>query len=72
MSFLVKRSTKRVEKVIMPSPPSWIRHRIIIWPNLVKSLPVFNTISPVQEVAEVAVKNASIKLNSLFTREGPR
>lgn len=56
----------------MPNPPNCIRQRIVIWPNLVKSLPVSRTISPVQEAAEVAVKSESMKLILPFTVEGPK
>jgi len=51
----------KVEKVIIPSPPSWIRIKIIICPTGVKKVAVSWTTSPVTQTPEVAVKRASTK-----------
>jgi len=44
-----------------PRPPTWIRHKITIFPKVVKKEPVSTTVSPVTQTAEVAVNKASIK-----------
>jgi hypothetical protein len=43
----------------MPNPPICNKNNMTICPNLEKSAPVSLTISPVTQVALVAVKNAS-------------
>jgi hypothetical protein len=50
-----------VDIVIIPNPPHCKRIRITNCPKAEKSLPVSNTINPVTQVAEVAVKRALIK-----------
>ena len=51
-----------VANVIIPRPPNWIKTKITIWPNNVKSCPVSSTVNPVTQIAEVDVNNASITL----------
>ncbi len=48
-----------VVKVTMPIPPAWISTRITTWPSGEKSLPVERTVSPVTQVALVAVNRPS-------------
>ncbi len=55
-----KSKIRTVEKVMIPSPPHWMRIRTTHWPNKLKRLPVSTTTRPVTQVAEVAVNNASI------------
>jgi hypothetical protein len=55
-----KSRIKTVEKVMIPSPPHWMRSRTTHWPNRLKRLPVSTTTRPVTQVAEVAVNKASI------------
>ena len=59
VSFLPRRIAKKVDKVIMPSPPICIKSNMTSWPKGEKSNPVSLTISPVTQVALVAVKKAS-------------
>jgi hypothetical protein len=47
----------------MPSPPSCIRHIIIILPNVEYAVPIFCTASPVTHVALVERKRLSKKDN---------
>ncbi len=49
----------RVNIVIKPRPPTWIRLRMTSWPNSVQPVKVSRTISPVTQVALVEVKSAS-------------
>ena len=51
---------KKVVKVIMPSPPIWIRMRITSCPQNVKACGVSTTINPVTHEADVDVNNASM------------
>ena len=60
--FLPKVRNKEMENVIIPRPPSWIKIKIMLLPKKVKPSGVLRTISPVTQVADVAVKRA-------FTRE---
>jgi len=46
--------------VIKPKPPIWIRIIITVFPKIVNEVPVSSTTSPVTQVAEVEVNNASI------------
>jgi hypothetical protein len=48
-----------VERVMIPSPPTWKRMRITILPNGEKYVAVSFTISPVTHVALVAVNRVS-------------
>lgn len=50
-----------VDIVIIPNPPHCMSIRIINCPKVEKSFGVSNTINPVTQVAEVAVKRALIK-----------
>ena len=49
---------KDTATVTTPIPPIWIRVRITSCPKSVQPVAVSRTISPVTQVAEVAVKNA--------------
>ena len=54
---------KRMEAmVIKPKPPICISERMTSLPNSVNASPVFTTVRPVTQTAEVAVNNASIKV----------
>ena len=44
--------------VMMPKPPTWIRARMMTWPNGVQYVAVSTTVSPVTQTADVAVKAA--------------
>jgi hypothetical protein len=55
-----KSRIRTVEKVMIPSPPHWMRSRTTHWPNKLKRFPVSTTTRPVTQVAEVAVNKASI------------
>ncbi len=47
------------EKVMIPSPPSWMSPRMTAWPKGVKPVPVSRTTRPVTHTALVAVNRAS-------------
>lgn len=55
----------RDEKVINPRPPICMHKRITICPKNVNAFPTSTTVSPVTQVAEVAVNKVSIKLKLL-------
>ncbi|MNZ65510.1 hypothetical protein D3C78_837070 [compost metagenome] len=54
----------KVAIVINPKPPTWISAIITVFPKMVNVVPVSSTTSPVTQVADVAVNNASIKLTA--------
>jgi hypothetical protein len=63
----------RVEKVMTPSPPSWMRVRITTCPKGVKYVAVSWTIRPVTQMADVAVNRASKKdICPVFVLKGRR
>jgi hypothetical protein len=49
----------KVDIVMMPSPPVWIRIRMTSCPNELKTFPVSTITRPVTQVADVDVKRAS-------------
>ena len=51
--------------VIKPRPPICISERMTSLPNRVNTSPVFTTVRPVTQTAEVAVNSASIKVMSV-------
>jgi|GEM_PF-5014676 len=51
-------SSRMVELVMKPSPPTWISSRMIAWPNGLQKVLVSTTTRPVTQTAEVAVKRA--------------
>ena len=51
-------TAKKEAKVMRPNPPIWIRMSKTICPKREKWCPVSTTMSPVTQVAEVAVKRA--------------
>ena len=53
-SFVIKIAT-----VMTPRPPTWIRHKITVCPKTDQYVAVSLVISPVTQVAEVAVNSAS-------------
>jgi hypothetical protein len=62
-----------VEKVMIPSPPSWKSPMMIICPAGVKKDAVSWTISPVTQTAEVEVKRASMtEMCPVFVLKGSR
>ena len=70
-NFPKTRKTKKVEKVMIPNPPNWIKIKIIICPKCVNFVPVSTTVKPVTHVAEVAVNSESINDRRLpFTAWG--
>ena len=69
-TLLPNKKRKKVEKVIMPSPPIWMSARMTIWPNGLKWVPVSTTVNPVTQVALVAVNSASTKDNDFPTEAG--
>ncbi len=56
-----KISAKAVEIVMIPNAPIWMRIKITICPKSVKWLPMSTTLSPVTQVALVAVNRESMK-----------
>ena len=48
-----------------PRPPSWIKNKTTVWPNMLKWLPVSTTTRPVTHTALVAVNKASMGLMPL-------
>ena len=69
-TLLPNKKRKKVEKVMMPSPPIWMSARMTIWPNGLKWVPVSTTVNPVTQVALVAVNSASTKDNDFPTEAG--
>jgi len=61
-SWFFKIRIIKVDKDIIPIPPSWIKSIIKILPKGEKYEPVSRTVSPVTQKAEVEVKRASMKL----------
>lgn len=57
----------RVEKAMIPNPPSWNKIRITTCPKGVKQAAVSWTIKPVTQTADVLVKRAST--NDMFSPE---
>jgi hypothetical protein len=51
----------KVETVMYPSPPTWIKARITPWPKGDQKWGVSTTIRPVTQTAEVAVNRAAIR-----------
>jgi hypothetical protein len=49
----------KVDIVMMPRPPVWIKIRMTSCPNELKTFPVSTTTRPVTQVADVDVKRAS-------------
>jgi hypothetical protein len=61
----------KVDIVIMPSPPVWIKIRMTSCPNALKTFPVSTITRPVTQVADVDVKRASTKPRlCVFIEEG--
>lgn len=52
---------KKVPRVMIPSPPSWIRAKMTSCPKREKCVPVSTTVSPVTHTADVAEKSASTR-----------
>ena len=52
-------NSSRVEAVMKPRPPSWMRTRMTTCPKAVQWVPVSRTTRPVTQTADVAVKKAS-------------
>lgn len=55
----VKIKLKNPVNVMIPSPPTWIRHRTMIFPVVVKVVAVFTTVRPVTQTALTEVKSES-------------
>ena len=51
-------SSRSVEPVMKPKPPTWTSPRITTWPNGLHAVAVSTTTRPVTQTADVAVKNA--------------
>ena len=52
-------TTNSVPKIMIPSPPSWMRPSTTAWPKSDRSVAVSTTVRPVTQVALVAVNRAS-------------
>lgn len=61
---------EKVVNVISPSPPTWIRIRIIICPKTVNESTILIVDNPVTQVALITVKIISIKRISNFSAFG--
>ena len=61
LSLLFKTKRKKEEKLIKPSPPVWIKIKIIVFPKSDQWERVSVVVKPVTHVAEVAVKMQSKK-----------
>ena len=59
------KRNRNTEMVMRPRPPSWIKNRTTVWPNMLKWLPVSTTTRPVTHTALVAVNKASMGLMPL-------
>ena len=52
---------EKVDKVMMPRPPTWMRPRMMTWPPKVKTFEMSTVAKPVTQVAEADMKRASTK-----------
>ena len=65
-SFLRRINVNPVVKVISPKPPIWINNSITTCPKALHWDHVSNTVRPVTQVLEVAVKRASINVGEVL------